>query len=116
MANKITLDVDHPNKTRMEYFLNSVNERLESDLFNWHSLKDANSIVAGYRFRNSDQSLSITVIFSDSYHVANQIAQANSFPAQPLARWSVNGDVLYLIESTDKDKVDDILGLFAGKE
>jgi len=116
MVNKITLDVDHPNKTRFEYFLNSVDERLEKDVFEWHSLKEANKIVAGYRFKNSDQALSITVIFADSYGDANQIAHANSFPTRPDARWSVNGDVLYLVEAKDENTVGDILSLFAGRE
>lgn len=116
MANKITLEVDHPNKTRFEYFLNSVDEKLEKDSLNWHILKDANKIVGGCKFKNSDQSLSITVIFADSYYDANKIGDVNSFPRLPHARWGVNGDVLYLVESTDEDKVDEILGIFAGKE
>lgn len=116
MKNKITLDVNHVNKTRMEYFLNSVDEELEYVPFDWRGLKKADDITAGYKFINSEQSLGITVIFASSYDDANQLAVANSFPELPHARWSVNGSVLYLVESKDEKRVSNILSHFAGKE
>ena len=116
MNNKITLDVDHPNKTRMEYFLNSVNDRLEQVSFDWHGWKQSDKIIAGYKFNNSDSSLVITVLFTSSYGDANEIAKANALPVLPNAKWSVNGDLLYLVESVDENKVSEVLGLFAGKE
>jgi hypothetical protein len=116
MNNNITLDVDHPNKTRMEYFLNSVSEKLEHIPFDWRNWKQANLIIAGFKFKNTDQSLTITVIFSPSYHEGNEIAKANSLPVLPNAKWGLNGDLLYLVESPDENKVSDILSLFAGRE
>ena len=116
MANNITLDISHPNKGQMEYFLNSIDDKLENVSYDWHALKESDSIVRAYQFRNIEQSLTITVIFATSYADANRIAEANVFPAISQARWGLNGSVLYLIESTDVDKVDDILSLFAGKE
>ncbi|MBT1705895.1 hypothetical protein KK060_21570 [Fulvivirgaceae bacterium PWU20] len=116
MKNNITLNLNHPNKTRTEYFLNKVDEKLEPVLFNWRILKKADSIIEGYKFTTNEQSLHITVIFASSYDDANQIAEANAFPVLPHAAWSLNGDVLYLVESKDEDKVKDILSLFAGEE
>ena len=116
MTNNITLDVDHPNKKRMEYFLNSVDEKLENVSYNWRALKESDRVIGGYRFKNSEGSLTITVIFANSYMEANQIAEANSFPQLPHARWSLNGNLLYLVESKDEDKVSSILSHFAGKE
>jgi hypothetical protein len=116
MKNKITLKVDHHDKKRMEYFLNSVNETLEPIPFNWRDWKLAESISGAFKFKSKDQSLTITVAFTTSYYDANEIAKANSLPLLPQAKWSVNGDLLYFVESLDENKVSEILGLFAGKE
>jgi hypothetical protein len=116
MKNSITLDVNHPDKKRMEHFLNCVDEKLEQVPFDWHNWKRAEDILAAYQLKNSDHSLTITVIFASSYDDANEIARANSFPVQPNARWSLNGNLLYLVESNDENKVSEILSLFAGKE
>jgi len=116
MKNNITLEVNHPNKKRMEYFLNSVDEKLEQVSFDWRNWKRSSDIVGVFKFKNHDQSLIVTVIFSNSYAEATEIAKANSLPMLPNAKWSINGDLLYLVESTDKDKVSEILSLFAGEE
>lgn len=116
MKNSIRLDVDHPNKDRMEYFLNEVDEELDQVSFDWQIWKQSSDIVGGFQFKNNARSLTITVIFTDSYAKANEIAKANSLPILPNAKWSVNGDLLYFIESEDKDKVSEILSLFAGEE
>ena len=100
----------------MEYFLNCVDEKLEQAPFDWREWKQATSIDAGYRFKNSNQSLTITVIFTSSYFEANEIAEANSLPSTPTAKWSVNGDLLYLVESINEETVSDILSIFAGRE
>lgn len=112
----IVLDIDHPNRKRMEYFLNNVDEKLEQVSFNWQSWKGSVAIRGGFRFENNDQSLTITVIFTDSYAEANEIAKNNSLPVLPNKKWSVNGDLLYLVESKNSDKVSEVLSLFAGEE
>ncbi|HYF70454.1 MAG TPA: hypothetical protein VD884_20095 [Ohtaekwangia sp.] len=116
MNNNITLNVDHPNRKRMEYFLNSVTEKLEQVSFDWRDWKQADKIISGHKFNNSDSSLTITVLFTSSYDDANEIAKANALPLLPNAKWSVNGDLLYLVESEDENKVSEVLSLFAGKE
>ncbi|HEY5823552.1 MAG TPA: hypothetical protein VIT44_04260, partial [Cyclobacteriaceae bacterium] len=107
---------DHPNRDRMEYFLNCVEEKLEQVPLDWRNWELSNDIIGGFKFENDNQSLTITVIFSNSYAEATEIAKANSLPMLPNAKWSINGDLLYLIESTDKEKVSEILSLFAGEE
>jgi hypothetical protein len=116
MKNKITLDVDHYDKKRMEYFLNSVNETLEPIPFNWRNWKLAENIIGGFKFKNKDKSLTITIAFTTSYYDANDIANANSLTLLPNAKWSANGSLLYFVESNDENKVSDILGIFAGRE
>lgn len=39
----------------------------------------------------------------------------NELPCLPKAKWSLNGDVMYFVESEDVHKVSDILGLFRVK-
>jgi len=116
MTSKTKLDVNHQQKGRMEVFLNALNEEFKPVYFDWKSLTQSKIIVDGVKLRNTDNSLTITIIFADSYHDANAVAIANSFPSNDTARWSANGPVMYLVESPDTNKVAEVLSLFAGKE
>ena len=117
MKNNIYLNVDHPAAKRMEFFLNQVDVLLKEVSLNWKSWKLSEYISDGVKFISEEKSsVSIMVLFCDSYHTANEIAKANTLPTSPHARWSVNGDLLYVVESADTEKVSEILGLFAGKE
>ncbi|MDB5255943.1 MAG: hypothetical protein JWM14_638 [Chitinophagaceae bacterium] len=118
MKNKITLSVDHNNAKRMEFFLNGVEDELKEVPFDWSNLKLADRMTAACQFISTASShpITISVFFCDSYSDANEIAKANAFPYQPQAKWSVNGDLLYIVESEDAEKVSEVLGLFAGKE
>ena len=116
MKNTISLYINHPSAKRAEYFLNSVEEELVQIPFDWHTLKRANVINAAAKFETENRSIIITVVFADSYLDANEIAIANAVPELPHVRWTVNGDVLYLVDAADKDKVSELLGLFAGDE
>ena len=118
MENKIILSIQHNNATRMAYFLNRVEADLVEAPFEWRSWKKSDCICDGCRFISTDaqQTVKITIVFCDSYHEANTIAKENKLPYLPTAKWSVNGDVLYLVESEDAGKVSEILGLFAGEE
>ncbi len=118
MKNTIELSIDHPNAKRMEYFLNCINEKLLAVPFEWRSWKKSDYIYDGCRFvsEGGKDPIKVTVLFCDSYQEANTLAKENKLPALPTANWSVNGDVLYLVESEDADKVSQILGLFAGEE
>jgi hypothetical protein len=117
MKNRISLNIDHPNTKRMEFFLNRVDVQLKEVALDWPSWKLSVHISGGAKFISEGKSpVSITVLLCDSYHAANEIAKANALPASPHARWSVNGDLLYVVESGNTEKVSEILSLFAGEE
>lgn len=118
MKNNIKLSIEHNNAKRMEYFLNKVEEELSEVHFDWRNWKNSKQIHNACKFVSvrSKEPVTICVLFCDSYYDANQIGKANELPCLPTAKWSVNGDVLYFVESNDAEKVSDILGLFAGEE
>lgn len=118
MKNKISLSIAHNNAKRMEYFLNRVEEELTEVHFDWDNWKNSDEIQGACKFISVDskEPVTICVLFCNSYYDANQIGKANALPCLPTATWSVNGDVMYFVESTDAHKVSNILGLFAGEE
>lgn len=111
--NRTTLNINHPDKSRAEAFLNSLDEELEVVSFDWKSLKQSTRIVDAAKLTNNDKTLTITIIFTESYGDADHIAKANYLGS---VRWGNNGSIMYLVESSDSDKVDTILGVFAGEE
>jgi hypothetical protein len=117
MKNKISLSIKHNNALRMTYFLNAVEDELKEISFDWKTLNLAERITAGCKFTSTSAKLPVTisVLFCDSYNDANEIGKAN-WPYLPKAKWSLNGDLLYLVESEDTNKVSEVLSLFAGEE
>jgi hypothetical protein len=115
MKNNITLDITHSEKKRVEYFLNSVGGDLEQMPFDAQELNHADDIIAGFNFKVKDQSAIITVIFATSYFHADDIRTANSL-TKPNLKWTINGDILFGVESLDKRVSSEMLSLFAGKE
>lgn len=118
MENTINLSIIHNNAKRMEFFLNRVDDELIAVPFEWRSWKKSDCINDGCKFVSvhADRPVTISILFCNSYHEANEIAKANTLPYVPTANWSVNGDVMYLVECEDAEKVSSILGLFAGEE
>jgi len=118
MKNKISLSIHHNNASRAAYFLNEVEDELKEIPFDWKTWKLADRITGGCKFTSASAKhpVTISVLFCDSYWDANEIAKTNALPYSAQAKWSVNGDLLYLVESEDEEKVSDVLGLFAGKE
>ncbi len=112
--NRTTLNVNHPDKIRAEAFLNSLDEELEVVSFDWKSLKQSTRIVDAAKLTNNDNTLTIIIIFTESYGDADHIAKENSI--KDSIRWGNNGSIMYLVESSDLDKVDTILSVFAGEE
>jgi hypothetical protein len=55
------------------------------------------------------------VIFANSYFHASEISAANS-RTKPTLKWTINGTILFGVESTDKDTASEMLGVFAGRE
>jgi len=117
MKNNIRLNIAHNNAKRMEYFLNSVDETLFPQPFEWRSWKLSDRIEDGCRFMSKENNpVTITVLFCDSYNDGIEIAKANKLTTLPTAKWSLNGNLLYFVESADAEKVSEILSLFAGEE
>ena len=118
MKNNITLNIQHNNAKRFEYFLNSINASLTPAPFEWRSWKRSDLIQDACRFVSADPSapLTISLVFCDSYHDADEVGKINQLASVPMAKWSVNGDVLYLVESIDGDLVSSVLSIFAGEE
>ncbi len=102
----------------MEFFLNALEEEVRELPFLWKEMKMSDRISDACRFISvsSQAPLTITIYFCDSYTEAIEIAKANQLPYTPKARWSLNGDLMYVVESEDEKKVANVLGLFAGEE
>ena len=118
MKNKISLQhIDHGNTVRMAYFLNQVDEELKEVPYEWKGLKLADRITAALKYvSESEIPVTITVYLCDSYSGGNEVGKANELPYTSKAKWSINGDLMYLVEAEDEEKVSEILSLFAGEE
>jgi hypothetical protein len=115
MKNNITLDINHSQKTRVEYFLNKVDGDLEQIPFDAQELSGIDDIIAGFKLKEKGQSTFVTVIFATSYFHADEIRVANS-RTRPNIKWTINGDILFGVESTDEHVISEMLSFFAGKE
>ncbi len=115
MKNTIRLDITHPDKSRVEYFLSKVDDELEPVPFDAGELSGADDIIAGFKFRLNGISAFVTVIFTDSYCDAAKIEAAN-LTTRPEIRWTINGGILFGVESDDEEMVSGMLSWFAGKE
>ena len=115
MKNVIRLDIVHSEKERIETFLNNVDADLEQIPFAKHELRGVDDIVAGFKFDVKDRLASIVVILASSYTHAAKI-EALNLPTSPNIKWTINGSVLFGVESMDKIFTEDLLGFFAGKE
>jgi hypothetical protein len=110
----IQLKTNHSEKDRVEVFLECLNEKLEQLPFNWESLAESKRIEDAVKIANIDRSLFITVIFVKDYWDADIIAKTNFI--KDSMRWGQNGSIMFVVESSDQDKVSEVLGIFAGKE
>jgi hypothetical protein len=115
MKNKITLDIDHSEKKRVEHFLNKVDRKLEQIPFDAKELNHVDEIIGGFKFKEKGQSTFVTVIFATSYFHANEIRAENSLTS-PDIQWTINGDILFGVDSTDKRATSQMLSFFAGEE
>ena len=115
MKNNITLDIDHSEKTRVEYFLNNVDGNLEQIPLDAQELSHVDDIIAGFKFKDKAKSTFVIVIFATSYFHANDIRTANSL-TRPNIKWTINGDILFGVESIDERASSQMLSFFAGEE
>lgn len=116
---KISLDhIDHYDTSRMEFFLNALDEELTETPFEWRELKMADRMSGVCKFISTTNQipLTITVFFCSSYAEATEIAKANLLPSTSVAKWGINGSLMYLVETEDSERLGEILGFFAGRE
>lgn len=115
MKDSIRLDIVHPQKARVESFLNGVAENLEQVPFDPKELNGMHDAIAGYKFKVKDRATLVIVIFATSYEQANEIEAAN-LTHRPNLRWTVNGALLFGVESEDEQASRHMLSFFAGRE
>lgn len=115
MMNSIRLDIIHPEKSRVEHFLNNVDEDLEQVPFDARQLSGVDDIIAGFKFSVKGRSACVFVIFAASYSHANKIEAAN-LAARPNIKWTINGAILFGVESVDEHVSKEMLSFFAGRE
>lgn len=118
MKNNISLDINHPQKTRVEFFLNNVEHTLEPIPFDVQELSGIDEVedsVFGCKFKTPASSTSIIVIFTSSYFDAAAIETANR-TTPPAIRWTINGPILFGVQSDDERIARELLSFFAGKE
>lgn len=115
MKNSISLDINHSEKARVEYFLNNVSENLEQIPFDARELRNTDDIIGGFKFKEKGQATFVIVIFATSYFHANEILKVNA-GAKSNLKWTINGDILFGVESDDEDVSSEMLSFFAGRE
>lgn len=115
MKNTIHLDIVHSDKARVEYFLNKVGEDLEQIPFDFRELSSVDDVIAGFKFSVKNRSAFVMVIFATSYSHATKIEAAN-LATRPDINWTINGAILFGVESDDEDGAKEMLSFFAGRE
>jgi len=115
MKNTIRLDIIHSEKSRVEHFLNNVNENLEQIPFDGQELRGIDDIIAGFKFKVKGRSAFVVVIFAASYYHANKI-EADNLATRPNIKWTINGAILFGVESVDEHVSKEMLSFFAGRE
>jgi hypothetical protein len=113
--NTIRLNIVHSEKARVEYFLNNVDQTLEQIPFDFQELSGVDDIIAGFKFKEKGRSTFVIVIFASSYFRANEIQAANLL-IRPNIKWTVNGAILFGVESDDTHASSQMLSFFAGRE
>ena len=115
MLSNIHLDIIHPDKSRVENFLNNVDEDLQQIPFDPRELAGVDDIIAGFKFSVKDRSAFVVVIFAESYSHAIKIEAAN-LDTRPNIKWTINGTILFGVESVDEHVSKGMLSFFAGRE
>ncbi|MFN8417237.1 MAG: hypothetical protein U0U66_12975 [Cytophagaceae bacterium] len=110
----IQLSTKHSEKNRVEAFLRVLNENFEQVPLDGQSLKESRRIEYAVKLANIDRSLSINILFVKDYDDANLIAKENF--VKDNIHWGQNGSIMYVVESSNQDKVSNVLSVFAGRE
>jgi hypothetical protein len=115
MMNSIHLDIIHPEKARVEHFLNNVDKGLQQIPFDVRELRGVDDIIAGFKYSVKGRSPFVIVIFAASYSYASKIEAAN-LATRPNIKWTINGTILFGVESVDEYLTKEMLSFFAGRE
>ena len=115
MKNNIHLNINHSEKTRVESFLNNVDANLEQIPFDAQELDGADDIIGGFKFKEKGRPTFVTVVFAESYSHAREIEAAN-LVKRPDITWTINGSILFGVESADEHAASEMLSFFAGRE
>jgi hypothetical protein len=115
MKNTIRLATTHPDKSRVEHFLNNVDQDLAQIPFDAQELSSVDDIIAGFKFSVKGRSAFVIVIFAASYFHATKIEAAN-LAIRPNIKWTINGAILFGVESVDDYVSKEMLSFFAGRE
>lgn len=107
---------NHPNKAHMEWLLNNYEEEFIASEVNLKTLEHDNLIQIGYNFHTKLSNVSLILIFCKNQQDAVTIAYANFPVVEGVQSTGVNGGVLFVVQGNDQNKVDDVLGWFAGEE
>jgi hypothetical protein len=83
-----SLDIIHPEKARVEHFLNNVDGYLQQIPFDTRALCGIDDIIAGFKFSVKGRSAFAPVIFAASYSHANKTEAVNL--ATQLIEWEVS--------------------------
>ena len=115
MKNVIRLDTGYAEKSRVEYFLNKLPIPLEQTLFDRQELIGIDDAPECFKFKVEGSAAFVVVIFARSYAHALEMEAAN-VARRPDLRMTINGSILFGVESADADFVKEILTVFAGRE
>ena len=95
--------------------MNNVEEELEQIPFDDWELSGVDDTIAKFKFSVKGKTAFVIVIFASSYSVAIRIEAAN-LAMRPNIKWTINGAVLFGVESDDEDIANEMLSFFAGRE
>lgn len=116
MRPPIEINYSHPNAGAAEYFINHTQERFIQDPTRARQWKEEELLLKAFDFRSTASTTLVHILFFDSQREAIRFEKANNLHTSDTLRSVLNGTVLYVIQSDDKHKADELVGLFAGKE
>ena len=116
MRPTIELNYSHPNAGAAQFFINHTQERFIQDATKARKWIQEELLLKAFDFRSTASTTLLHILFFDSQTEAIRFEKINNLHKSTVLRSVLNGAVLYVIESDDKHKADELVGLFVGKE
>jgi hypothetical protein len=116
MRSPIKLNYYHPNTGSAEYLINHTKERFIQAPTQSRKWIQEGLLVKAFDFRSTVSTTLVHILFFDSQTEAIEFEKANNLHNSATLKSVLNGAVLYVIQSDDKHKADELVGWFAGKE